>query len=383
MRSAVKYWLRLIAFIVMCCGLCLQICLANKAHKTLFTLSGKPPPGFEKKPTKLVELVDVYYGNRYVGYFMASITSKGIRFHHPSKMLSKLKQMTQLKQENILKGVLSQPLPLHQALSCHQAIRPARCGHLSPLTLGVIYDEDLMRADLFIHSSYLKPKRQITRYLPDSSAGLSYSNRILGLVVQSGDAGSNSYYNLTTDSTIAFGNSRLHFSASVANNLLNNRSISLNSINIQSDQHQYHYALGLIETDVNFFFSSLKILVGKFGTTLNTLADKSNITATQLPIFLALPSQVLIFKQGTLIYAKHLVAGHQNINTEQFPEGSYSLTIRISDIQGNTRKTRRYFTKSPLLPPTKIPQYHVTLGYLLDDYRTESNELIAGVLRKH
>ncbi|RUQ81539.1 TcfC E-set like domain-containing protein [Legionella septentrionalis] len=77
--------------------------------------------------------------------------------------------------------------------------------------------------------------------------------------------------------------------------------------------------------------------------------------ATPLVIFVPQASQVDIFKNEQLIFSQYLEAGYQHINTGNFPEGGYELTIKI----GPSNIIRRFFSKGSSLPPAYAPQFYV------------------------
>ncbi len=367
--------IKIILWFAICLGLGVvvfqQPCLAK--YK-LFTVSDAPPEGFHQ-PKKLTTFIDIYYSKHYLGYFKADITSTGLHFLHPDKILQQLKKITKLTKKAVLKKILSKPLALNLHMSCQQLIRPPGCGRITPDILGLIYHENLMRADLFINGNYLQRKVKRAGYIPDSTSGLSYINRLRGVILGS-TRSDQPNYNISTNNTLAFKNTRLNFSLEFANNLLNNRNIRLGKLDIERDQRKHYYAVGILNTYSDAFFSNLHILGGQFGSGDHAIINKDELNATPIELFLSLPSQVSIFKKGELIYSKHLTEGHQRINTENFPQGSYTVLIKIEDIYGNQRETEHYFIKSTLLPPPKIPQYRITAGYLIDDGHIDSNALI-------
>ncbi len=340
------------------------------APSVLFTVSNAPPPGFvaAAKPQKI--LIDVQYEGRYLGTYPAIISPTTIRFVNPLLFLNKIPQ---LKEKYLLAKTLAKTAPNHSAAICQNLHTTNSCGVLFPAMIGVIYDPNNFVANLFINQNYLnQPKNSSFRLLPNSSSGWSYTNAISTFLSGNNnqnsafntniDTENNNYSSFTTDSVLAYKNNRANFSLSYNNPLAGGNQVLINQADIERDHGKHSYAAGLIQTNGSQFFPNISILGVQYATTLNTMPNALNASSTPLIIFINLPSQVSIFKDGQLIYSKFLPGGYQKINTSNFPEGAYQLTVKTVDSQGNTNTRQYYYVKTNQLPPLHLPQYSITTG---------------------
>lgn len=340
----------------------------------LFTHLNKPPRGFEVLAKEQKIVIDVYYLDRFLGVTELSVNVNTVQFIKPEDVLHKIGD---LKNPDDVLAKLRKSMKTNSHLLCNQEV-PEHCNQLSPKIVGIIYDPDFFRVYLFINPRYLS-NTQNAQWLSPSTVGLSYLNNIY-MAADSGNRNlpflnvnkhSNNLfntinnlplYNLTSDNTVAYKNTRLNMSASFANranfdNVFNENDIQLNTANIAHTYKNYEYTAGLIEIPSTIFFSSNAILGAEVKTTLNTLRDKSAFLATPITFFLPVAATVSLLQGSRIIYTAKLPAGNQKIDTSAFPQGSYPVTMRINDVQGGDYysdqngyqfrfvSTRKYATK--------------------------------------
>lgn len=344
------------------------------AKKPLFTVSSEPPPGFKQlaKPQKI--LIDVYLGGRYLGVFNATVAPNYVVFANPKKLVAKL---TGIKNAKRVIHALSGKLLPHSNLVCHQYTH-AICRNLKPKVAGIIYNPGNFRAYVFVNPYYLKRPSVHHRELPDSTAGLSYLNRIY--MVSSNSSLDNEHdYSLTTSNTFGYEDAHINVIASYANDLTDGGNAELREANFELTHHRYRYSFGLLDTLGNTFLANQTILGAQFETTLDTLPDIQSDLGTPLNIFLNFPSQVSIYKDGELIYTERYPSGNQHIDTRSFPEGAYPIVIKIMNSQGGTREENRFFVKTNDLAPIGLPQYYASVGELtgFDRYNAGSTLTLA------
>lgn len=358
------------------------ISLVHAAPNVLFTVSDAVPKGFKAIAKPETMLVDVRFEDIYLGTYKAVVSPSTIQFIHPEHFLKKIHN---LHGQQHLGEMLNSKQSIHSSAICHSSYTAKSCGVLYPTTIGVIYNPNTFTANIFINSKFIKrPQYKGYHLLPDSTAGWSYTNNLSGIVsgstnkslnglVDLGIPQTNNNYNLTTDNVIAYKNNRIRISASYANHTHGSSNVIINQANFQSDHGVHSYTAGIIQTNGTQFFPNINILGGAFASTLNTLPDAINSSAMPVIIFLSLPSQVAIYKNGQLIFSKYKQGGYQRINTVNFPEGAYQLTIKTTDSQGNVHVNHMYYVKSGALPPLNLPQYGITVGYLMATQQYDVN----------
>lgn len=361
------------AFFWFCFLLCSRLALAEP--DTLFTVSHAPPAGFIEAAEPQRILIDMYYGDKYLGAYNAIVSPTAIKFIHPALFLSKIHG---LKNTVLLVQTLKKFSPTNSAAICQNKNSTKTCGVLYPAVIGVIYNPLRFSANIFINPRYLKkPNNSPFKLLPEPTAGWSYSNQVS--TIFSGNtnqntnfsfpetavtnAAENNYSSITSNSILAYKNNRANLSFSANSPLAGGNQWLLNQADIERDQGRHTYAAGLIQTTGSQFFPNISILGGQFATTLKTMPNALTASATPLIIFINLPSQVSIFKNSQLIYSRFLPAGYQRIDTANFPEGAYQLTVKTVDSQGNTNTRQYYYVKTNQLPPEHFPQYSFTTGY--------------------
>ncbi len=353
----------------------------NQFHRW-FTHSAKAPKGFEELTKPQTLLIDVYYLGHFIGVTPLFVTGNKIQFVKSQEILQKI----ELEHKEEIAAILEAPMDANSNLLCDKQ-QIEHCNELSPDTVDVIYDPDNFRISLFINPNYL-PAQSIGNWIGPSSVGFSYLNHLY-MVADSGNYNlpfANLFnpiiyqplYNLTTDNLLAYENTRFNVSTSVANqanfnNLLDHNTVQINELNIAHTYHQYELRAGVINLPSTIFFASNTVLGGEIRTTLDTLEDKSLFLSTPINFFLPVTSTVSLMQGSTIIYSAKLPPGNQQIDTSTFPQGSYPVTVRVTDAEGRTTAFTKLVTNSVLLPPHAMPQSYFSLGYLMGIRQFNSN----------
>src|SRR5579884_277683 len=168
------------------------------------TISAETPEGFSELASSRTVFLDVYFGDRKIGETFAVSRPGFLRFRAPGNLLSKLPDVIATPE---LTAALAEELPTNSQAVCSQTNRGS-CGTISPQLLGIVYDEDRFRVDIFINTKFLRTSRvQAEGYLPIPSASLSLTNAFG--VDASGTFGGSSAYNIQDRTVIAFHNARI------------------------------------------------------------------------------------------------------------------------------------------------------------------------------
>lgn len=152
---------------------------ADSANTAATDLSTTAPAGFEdlEKPREM--LLDVFFGGEKVGEAVALISPGKIRFRDPDAVL---KLLPNISDDPQLASALAADLPSNDGLACGPG-ETISCGKLSPQIIGIIYDDEHFRIDVFVNSKFqrvITPTSDI--FLPSPAAPLSLTSSF-GLAV--------------------------------------------------------------------------------------------------------------------------------------------------------------------------------------------------------
>ncbi len=312
------------------------------------------PPGFEDLANPQTTAVDVYYGDRLVGTTLATYTPETIEFDYPEEIVSLIPRIENFE---AVQEALSGPLETNADKLCLTEIQ-RDCGFLEPAVAGIIFDEGYFRLTVFINAYYLENQNiAYSKFIPESETGFSTigSNNI-------SFSGNDNEDNYTFASSEIFGykQSRFRFDW----DLSNTKNISVNNISLQNDKSVWTSEAGVFKSSTrnSSFYNEIELLGARLYSSTNTRTDLDYSYSTDIFLFLSSPSVVEIYKDEKLAAAQEYEAGNQQIDTRHLPNGSYPITLRITDSQGVTREEEYFFAKTELLPPKDQPLYFAELG---------------------
>ncbi|MEW4367391.1 TcfC E-set like domain-containing protein [Aliikangiella maris] len=319
-----------------------------------------PPPGFDDLLTPHFTLVDVYFNQRLLGVTMASYTSSHLIFQSPQEVAGFI---ANTKNTVELASYLSQPLLNNQILVCHYQGQTG-CGNLQPDNVGIIFSQGKHRVDLFIHPALLSiPSLLVDKYLPPSTSGPSFLSAI-SLVASGGDARED-IYTAKLNNLFSIENYRVYSSLEKDDK----NSARLDQLSLSYEYRDMAYQVGSFRTNSqsNSFFEQREILGVRVQSSLASRVDLAQVSGTRLFVFLSEHSRVEIYKDGQLIDSREYQAGNIELNTQDFPQGSYTLEIKIIGDSGREAMESRFFTKSLQLPPLDESLYFVEVGFPEDE----------------
>lgn len=347
----------------------------DSADQPLFTISDKPPPGFESLNEPQTNMLDVYYNGRPLGSLPATYTLTDVTFLQPAQLADLIPNA---KDKAAVTQAFTKALPAHADLICSDKKPVPVCNLPDFDKVAVVFDLNKYRADVFVSPDLLLPHTKQSDLLGPSSAGPSLRHDVNLAAAGSNTSGSSSF-NLVNQGALGDGAARLNYQTSLAHSGSSSSSsgtpvssssptqFTVQQLNAEWDHNRYLLQLGYIDTTGNTFISNQNILGVNVGTTLNTLLqDKKSAYGSPLVIFLDLPSQVSIYRDNRLLSSSLYPAGQQTLDTTSLPIGSYLLTLKIQDNLGNSREETRFFVKTQDLPPKDYPIYYASAGYLTD-----------------
>lgn len=313
------------------------------------------PAGFERLEESREVLVDVHFGGIRIGEARATSSPGFLEFQDPGAIVARLPDLTSRAQ---VASALSQALPTNTHLACSQTNSDA-CGTLSVSTVGIIFDEERFRVDLFVAPHLLATvKESGEAYLESPSADISLTSSS-GLAI-SGSSGGSTTYNLQNRTIVGLGNARVRADSSVASKL----GYVVDDLVLELDRPNLRYSAGLFWAPGVELVGNRRIVGVGIGSQFDTRLDREALQGTPLLLSLSRQSRVEVLADGRLLQSGLYEAGNTLLDTSSLPAGSYPILLRIHEPGGSVREERRFFIKSAQLPPLGEPLYSANLGML-------------------
>lgn len=318
-----------------------------------------PPPGFENLEAPREVLVDLYFGGRKIGDAFATAGGGTLRFRDPQAVVSKIPNV---KSDPAVLSALTGELPTNSDQVCSKT-NAGHCGSMSPPVASIVYDEDQFRADIFVNPRYLETIAQSAEYLPTPPRSVSLTSAFGASL--SGSSSTAAVYNVQNRTILGLGNARVRMTSSVASRL----GWMADDFVAELDRRDMRYSAGLFWAPGMDFTGQRRILGVGFGTQFDTIADRDNLRATPLILFLAQPARVDIVVDGRLVTSAAYQAGNNEIDTSALPDGAYAVLLRIHGSSGAVREERRFFVKNSQVAPVGRPIYFGYAGVLANTRR--------------
>jgi len=315
---------------------------AEKAEVPLITVS--EPAGFEDLTREQMLLVDIYFGGGRRGEVEVQVAPGKLTFLDPQALLRLLPEVAE--SDTLARILTGQPLPTNADLACTQGTNRNECGRLSPENIGVIFDRDHFRVDVFLNPRFLTVQDNVTaQYLPAPEGGISTVNSIGALF--SGQSGSGAdYYNLHDRLIVGDGERRLRAELTLANK----QGFGADSVAFEWDRPERRYSAGEFWARGNDVSGRRKLIGAGVQTQIDTRRDKDQIFGSPIVVYLARRARVDVVRDGRVLSSAIYDAGNQEIDTADLPDGSYEIVLRIAEAGQPAHEERRFFTKSQRLP---------------------------------
>ncbi|MBO9518904.1 MAG: TcfC E-set like domain-containing protein [Porphyrobacter sp.] len=353
----------------LCCtilsaGVWLQPAQAKEAH-SLAILVGEPE-GFSDLTESQVLLVDVYFGGVRRGEAKINAVPGAISFIEPASMLALLPE---LSDPAAVKTALSAGnLPANAALACSANTDPAKCGELNPDVVGVIFDRNHFRLDIFLNPRFVAVNETVAdEYLPEPEGGLAMINSI-GAVMSGRLGDGSSYYNFQDSIVIGNGERRLRADLSYASEL----GFGAEQIALEWDRPGLRYSAGALWAPGNDISGRRKLLGAGIGTQIDTRLDKDVLLGSPVVVYLQQRARVDIVRDGRVLSSAIYEAGNQQLDTSSLPDGAYDIILRIEEPGQPAREERRFFNKSRRVPSEGRTDFFAFGGMLIDASESRS-----------
>jgi hypothetical protein len=331
---------------------------AQAASAALAT--AEAPEGFGQLASSRIVFVDVYYGGRKIGETFGVTRPGAFRFRSPGDVLSKLPDVINTPE---LAATLGSELDTNSKAVCSQSNAP-ECGAISPQVIGIVYDEDRFRVDVFVNPRFLRTSlAHPDGYLPIPTASLSLTSAF-GLDA-SGTIGGSSLYDFQNRTIVGLRNARLRANSSVSSNL----GLIVDDLVGEVDVKSLRYSGGMFWAPGNDFIGQRRIIGAGVATQFDTWADQAQLQGTPLIVFLSQPGRVEILVDGRLVSSRSYPAGNVGLDTSELSDGSYPVLLRIVQSNGALREERRFFVKNAQVPPSRHPIFFAYAGVLANTQR--------------
>jgi hypothetical protein len=334
--------------------------IPNFAYATMHAIGGAPD-GFEQLSVPRPTSVTVYYGGDLLGSFAAHSTPSSLQFDKPEQIIAAIPVIVS---KDIVETALKNALPVHVDLLCTSK-RTENCGKLAPDVAGIIYDENSLSAELFINKKYLSVVNQdSTRYLPlperKFSSVYAFSGAATGTDTQKPT------FDLTSDAVYSLGEAKF-----TSQSTLSNQGLRFDTAAASIDRNGWNETAGFFRSNPMQLITDRDIAGISVSTSTRTLLDSHKTEGNEIIVYLPRRSFVSIYREGHLYSARAYDAGNQVIDTSELPEGAYTITLKIQEIDGATYEETRFFAKNQLIPPAGEPVYYAQAGVIrkpaLDD----------------
>jgi hypothetical protein len=289
-------------------------------------------------------LFDVYLGDKFKGAVLADYTNEWLEISDSEVVLEQLSELRDTKRL----------LPL-------LAGKIAKSRSVDGVG-SITYDLNGFRIILSLAETFMVPTNlNLERIAPDPDLGLSLQQRVGLTAGGTLDSSLNTAFN---HRSIA---SRGGYFAVIDGAVVSDKPYELTEAKGGGIFGDYRASAGLLQTTGNSFAPSLQFLGVSAETAQDLFLDQDLIRGSRFEVFVPSRSRVEFYRDGRIIAAQSLDFGLREIDTTQFPQGSYDVDIVITDSFGVVTRERKFFTKSGLLASTNRPIFFLQVGSIRDN----------------
>lgn len=326
------------------------------------------PEGFDNLTDQRVLLIDLYFGGVRRGEARVSVAPGEVRLLDPAAVLALLPALTE--RAAVEAALTSGALPANSELACSVTSDRARCGRLEPEVIGVIFDRDRFRLDVFLNPRFVAVEDRIEEdYLPEPQRGLAMINSVAAVVSGRLDRDS-TYYNFQDSLVIASGERRLRADLSYASEL----GFGAERLALEWDRPGVRYSAGALWSPGSELAGRRKLIGLGVESQIDTRLDKDEIRGSPVVVYLGQRARIDVMRDGRVLNSAIYEAGNQQIDTSNLPDGSYDIVLRIEEPGRPVREERRFYTKSRRIPSAGRTDFFAFAGVLVDELERGSLE---------
>lgn len=350
----------LIHFFLFLCALMMFATVASAQEK--MTIQSGTPDGFEALEAPRPTSVTLYHGGDIVGAFPAHFAPGMLSFDTPANVV---KAIPNISDAAAVTAALSRQLPANTNKLC-TAKRTEDCGILTPEVAGVIFNENNLEAELFIHADYLLVKDASSpRYLPLPEKHFSSIYGFSGAV--SGVDANTPNFALSNNSTFSFGEATLDTESTLSDD-----GLRFDTAAATIEKEGIRKTAGLFRSRSMQLIADRDMAGVSYSTSVRTHMDENKTEGNDVIVYLPRRSFVSIYVEGRLYSSRAYEAGNQKINTAELPDGAYQITLKIQEANGTVREEQRFFAKTQELPAPGKPTYFIQAGVIRETAEDDS-----------
>lgn len=320
------------------------------------------PPGFESLVTGQTLWVNLSVYGQSLGLFEATVSLDTVTFLKPEDVARAVMQHYQKnpQQEKHLDGLIRQPLARNGNLACSSNGGVAGCDYLDTDSVAVIYDENNAKVALFLGPEFIplsagnaSPYYEQTA---ETEAAFIHQQNI-NFVTNSGDQ------TLSLQGAGALGLTQNSYAGVDWDYLAqkyrqqNHQEVRFNNAFLRRDLgKRYYVQAGRMDSrDIfsnaggNITLSQLPLSTiegARVGSTLAWVNSTQAAQGTPVTVFITRPSRIDAYRDQQLLGTFYLNAGTQNLDTTAFPNGSYTVTLRVYEDNQLSRTEQVPFSRT-------------------------------------
>lgn len=321
----------------------------------------KVPVGFEELIQGQTLFVDVVLYGQSLGLYEAHIDLQSVTFNKPQA----LKQVIADKFNDspelaaLLSDVLIHPLARNGQLACSSNGNAPGCNYIDTDSVALIYDENDGNINLFLNKNFL-PKEIKENLYHQQSTDIGNAlvhqqsiNFVAGQNYQSMSIQGNGALGITDTGYLGLDwnyqnqqyGSHFNQSSDITNAFL--RHDALKKYYIQAGRMDTRDIFSNAGGNISLNQLPIGVIEGvRIGSTLSWLNTKQISRGTPVTLFLTRDARVDAYRGEQLLGSFYFNAGAQTLNTENFPYGSYNVTLRIYENNQLTRTEAVAYTNT-------------------------------------
>lgn len=319
------------------------------------------PKGFEELATGQVLWLEVLLYGFSLGLYEAQVDLDNVQFLKPDDVANAIKSHPRSPSapDNTPVAGIRSPLKRNGHLACSTNGRAPGCDYLTTESLAIIYDENEAKVRLFLGSQHAPRAQQKDTYYqasPESRNALVHQQNV----------------NLVADGNYQSASIRGNGAVGVTQNSYVNVDWNWQGQRYRGEQRQQadvsnaffrhdlakrHYVQGGLMDSRDIFTNAggninlsqlpiSRIHGVRAGSTLAWTNQDARSQGTPVVVFLTQEARVDAFRDDKLLSSFYLGAGSHELDTRNFPAGSYTVTLRI-------------FENNQLVRTESVPYTHV------------------------
>jgi outer membrane usher protein FimD/PapC len=304
----------------------------------------QPSDDFSPAPELLdTTLFDLYLGETLKGRALVHFMDDYCRIDNPEDILD---QLAQVKSKDGLDRLLTGWMKKKKNID---EVGSIEC------------DTATFRIIIKLGQDFLKPKQlNLLDKVPDPKNEFSLQQRLRGAA--SGDIDQTLTSSFQNRTIVSKGRNWAVLDGTYVNEV----GYEIDEASVSRTIDSIETTVGLLRTEGQFFASSVDYAGITLRTSPNVFLNRDTLRGTPIEVFVPSRSRVEFFRGRRLLAVEDLDYGLQEIDTSNFPQGSYDVDIVITEDDGRVIREKRLFTKSGLLEAGPIPIFSLELGTLRD-----------------